>query len=116
MAEGNVSGGGVHPGKPIIWPTGKSSSSSVQPISSEQVAEAGGSRASVSTGKTGAAQATQQAGATQAGATTQPAVTRPTPTISRPQTLQDISALLLSNNIPDTPAPQPGDANVKPRI
>ncbi|MFA5875424.1 MAG: hypothetical protein WC901_01895 [Candidatus Margulisiibacteriota bacterium] len=104
MAEGNVSGGGVHPGKPIIWPTGKSSSSSVQPISSEQVAEAGGSRASVSTGKTGAAQATQQAGATQAGATTQPAVTRPTPTISRPQTLQDISALLLSNNIPDTPA------------
>jgi hypothetical protein len=94
----------VHPGKPIIWPTGKSSSSSSQPISSEQVAEAGGSRASVSTAKTGAAQAAQQAGATQAAATTTPAATRPAAQISRPQTLQDISALLLSNNIPDTPA------------
>lgn len=109
MAESNVSGSGVHPGKPVIWPTGKGSASSSQntqssaQITSQQVAQTGGAKASVSTAQTAASQAAAQASATQAAAATK-AQAKPTSPVSRPQTMQDIASLLLSNNIPDTPA------------
>ena len=109
MAESNVSGSGVHPGKPIIWPTGKGSASSSQnsqssaQLSSQQVAQTGGAKASVSTAQSAASQGATQASATQAAAAGK-AQAKPSSPVSRPQTMQDIASLLLSNNIPDTPA------------
>ncbi|MBU0687447.1 MAG: hypothetical protein KKB81_06355 [Candidatus Margulisbacteria bacterium] len=104
MAEsGQVSSGGVHPGKPIIWPSGKSSAKQTSQVTSQEVAETGGAKANVSTAKSAASQAATQASSAQAAATTTPSA-KPTAQISRPQTLQDIAALLLANNIPDTAA------------
>ncbi|MFA4905317.1 MAG: hypothetical protein WC645_02315 [Candidatus Margulisiibacteriota bacterium] len=98
-----TSAGGIHPGKPIIWPTGKGSG---QPVGSPSTTEsAGGIRTSVPT-------QTAPAAPTRAPSPTTPATTpaapvRPAPNVARPLTIEDIRAHLLQIQIPDS------DFNVK---
>ncbi|MFA4967233.1 MAG: hypothetical protein WC624_03340 [Candidatus Margulisiibacteriota bacterium] len=102
----NTSGSGIHPGKPIIWPTGKSSSSTSQPVSSSPTTEsAGGVRTSVPA---------RTAPAGSAGAAGEVAPGKPTTaapstgaTISRPLTVEDLRTHLIQIQIPDS------DFNVK---
>ncbi|OGC06734.1 hypothetical protein A2230_01730 [candidate division WOR-1 bacterium RIFOXYA2_FULL_36_21] len=94
--------GGVHPGKPIIWPSGKSAPQA-QTVNQTQIS--GNVKGSVSTGSTtGAAPTTtvsQTTGTTTALPPTQAA------NIARPLTIADIKQHLLQLQIPDT------DFNVK---
>jgi hypothetical protein len=103
LGESNVSGGSVHPGKPIIWPTGKSASST--PVeSSPQTQVSGGVKAP--------AAGTQAPSEVAAPALTAPATTaggaqKTSVEITRPLTVDDLKIHLLNNQIPDT------DFNVK---
>lgn len=96
-------GGGIHPGKPIIWPTGKSSST---PVSTSQTAQQSSNSSSV------AAQTakTSQAAPTQAAQTTAgtPAVqAQPTPSVARALTVQDVRSHLLNIQV------EPNNFNTK---
>lgn len=98
-----TSAGGIHPGKPIIWPTGKGSG---QPVASPSTTEtAGGIRTSVPTQTAPAAPTRAPAPATPE--TTPAAPARPAPNVARPLTIEDIRAHLLQIQIPDS------DFNVK---
>jgi hypothetical protein len=103
MGEFQAEGGGVHPGKPIIWPTGKPST----PVSSASEAESAGgvrgvpSRAAPSSPAEVGAPGEAAKGAPAAQART------PAPTVSRPLTVEDIRSHLLSQQI------EPSDLNTK---
>lgn len=103
MGEFQAEGGGVHPGKPILWPTGKST-----PVSSSSSAEESGSVRNVPTqttpaNKTGSAAPTQQAKAGAPGG----ASSKPAPAIARALTVEDIRSHLLSLQL------EPSDANTQ---
>lgn len=106
MADFSAEGGGVHPGKPIIWPTGKSSSSQV--TSSPQAQTSGGVRgvpgrtAPAQAGEAGAVGGTAAPGA--AAAAPAPAAA---PSVARPLTVEDIRAHLLNIQV------NPNDLNTK---
>ncbi|MEA3493197.1 MAG: hypothetical protein U9R38_02295 [Candidatus Margulisiibacteriota bacterium] len=93
MAQFGAEGAGVHPGKPIIWPTGKAQSSPVnQP---QQTQTTGNVRTSQPT--TTPTKPTEVA-PTQAPQTTSPAApAKPAPSVARPLTVQDIRTHLLNN-------------------
>ncbi|MBI5699504.1 hypothetical protein HZC35_04235 [Candidatus Saganbacteria bacterium] len=98
-----TSAGGIHLGKPIIWPTGKGSG---QPVGSPSTTEsAGGIRTSVPTQTAPAAPTRAPAPTTPESAPAAPA--RPAPNVARPLTIEDIRAHLLQIQIPDS------DFNVK---
>ncbi len=94
MGEFTTEGGGVHPGKPIIWPTGKPTSAPVS--SSPESQTAGGVRGvppRSAPAKTGEAAPT-----TQTPETAAPAVpAKAAPSVARPLTIEDIRAHLLNN-------------------
>lgn len=96
MGEFQAEGGGVHPGKPIIWPTGKPTST---PVSGTQEAQtAGGVRGvppHAAPTRPGEVTAPTQPGAPAAPA----APARPAPSIARPLTVEDIRSHLLSLQI-----------------
>ena len=103
MGEFTAEGGGVHPGKPIIWPTGKPTSAPVGGTSEAETA--GGVRgvppraAPARPGEVGPTEGARP------GAPAAPA--RPAPSIARPLTLEDIRSHLLSLQI------EPNDFNTK---
>ena len=83
VGEFATEGGGVHPGKPIIWPTGKGSSS---PVNSAQEAQtAGNINSGVAGGRVGPTKPGQVAPTTptQPGAPAAPA--QPAPNVGNPQ-------------------------------
>jgi len=106
MASGeiNTSAGGIHPGKPIIWPTGKGSG---QPVSSPQTAESTGGVRQVPgrTASTGGAGAAAEVAAAPGKATT--AAPARQAAVARPLTVEDLRSHLIQIQIPDT------DFNVK---
>lgn len=103
VGEFAAEGGGVHPGKPIIWPTGKSSSN---PVNTPSQAETSGGVRGVPTqtapAKPGEAAPTEAA---PGAPTTAPA--RPAPSVARPLTVEDVRAHLLNIQI------NPNDLNTK---
>ncbi|OGC12311.1 hypothetical protein A3K48_07660 [candidate division WOR-1 bacterium RIFOXYA12_FULL_52_29] len=103
MADFHAEGGGVHPGKPIIWPTGKpTSSSSTSSTQSNAAQNAANQTAPVKPGQVAPAQ--------QAAATASPAAAAPAKTaasISRNLTIEDVRSHLLSLQI------EPSDFNSK---
>jgi hypothetical protein len=103
MAEFTTEGGSVHPGKPIIWPTGKSSSS---PVGSSQDAQtAGGVRGVPS--KTAPTRPGEVAPTETTPTTTTPTAPRTAPSVTRALTVEDIRTHLLSIQI------EPNDFNTK---
>jgi hypothetical protein len=103
MAGGelNTSAGGIHPGKPVIWPTGKSSSSSSSsnPVSSAPTTQTSGG---VKTGAPAQTAPTAPAKPADTSAPAKPTPASPAPSIARPLTIEDIRAHLLKINMPDT--------------
>lgn len=104
MGEFTSEGGGIHPGKPVIWPTGKPTST---PVSSTSEAEtAGGVRgvppraAPTRPGEVAPTEAARPGAAPAAPA-------RPAPSVARPLTIEDIRSHLLSLQI------EPNDFNSK---
>lgn len=107
MGEGNTSGGGIHPGQPVIWPTGKKTASTqdaaVQSPSTTQTT--GGVR---STSGNAQAQRTSQAQSSDAtsaaatpGKTAATAAKTGAQNIARPVTIEDIKAHLVKIQVPD---------------
>lgn len=95
MGEFGAEGGGIHPGKPIIWPSGKASSSPVN--SSQQSQTTGGTRGvptQTAPTKSGEAAPTQAPQAPAAGAPAAPA--KAAPQIARALTVEDVRAHLLN--------------------
>jgi len=105
VGEFAAEGGGVHPGKPIIWPTGKGSNTPVN--SAQQTQTAGNINPGVAGGKVAPTKPGQVAPTTptQPGAPAAPA--KPAPNVARPLTVADIRAHLVNIQIP------PNDANTK---
>jgi hypothetical protein len=103
--EFSAEGGGVHPGKPIIWPTGKSSSSPVS--SSQQAQTSGGVRGVPTQAPSKPGEAAPAQAATQAGAAAEAAAARPAPSVARPLTVEDVRAHLLSIQV------NPNELNTK---
>jgi hypothetical protein len=102
MGEFQAEGGGVHPGKPIIWPTGKSSST---PVTSTTQAQTSGSVRNVPSRST--TSQTSEAAPTTASpsATPSAAPARAAPSTARPITVEDVRSHLLSLHI------EPNDFN-----
>jgi hypothetical protein len=100
MGEFQAEGGGVHPGKPIIWPTGKPTSSSSSSSSSSNSSSASSSS---SVGSSSPAQASAPASPAQTAAPAPAA--KAAPSIARPLNVQDIRSHLLSLQI------EPSDLN-----
>ncbi|OGB88815.1 hypothetical protein A2625_02080 [candidate division WOR-1 bacterium RIFCSPHIGHO2_01_FULL_53_15] len=102
MGEMKTSGGGIHPGQPIIWPTGKPTST---PVSSAQETQTpGGVRTSVPQQAAPVKPSEAAAPATQA----RPAAPTPSaPSVARPLTVEDIRSHLLSLQV------EPNDLNTK---
>lgn len=102
--EFQTESGGIHPGKPIIWPTGKPTSA---PVGGAQDAQtAGGVRGvppRAAPTKPGEISPTQPT--TPSAPSAAPA--KPAPTITRPLTIEDIRSHLLSLQI------EPNDFNAK---
>jgi len=104
MAEFTTEGGGVHPGKPIIWPTGKAAGAPVGGASDAEAA--GGVRgvppraAPVKPGEVAPTETTRPGAP--AGAPAKPA-----PSNARPLTIEDIRSHLLSLQV------EPNDFNSK---
>ena len=91
---GGSSGGGIHPGAPIIWPTGKSSASSSSSVSSaSNVESAGQVKGGVSTGQTGASAAAGGASSASSAASSAATVA---PSFVRAMTPGDLISQLLS--------------------
>jgi hypothetical protein len=102
--EFSAEGGGVHPGKPIIWPTGKSSSTPV--TSTSQTQTSGGVRGVPSqAAPTKAAEAAPAQAAPSAATTGAPG--KPAPSVARPLTVEDVRAHLLNIQV------TPNDLNTK---
>jgi hypothetical protein len=104
MGEFQAEGGGVHPGKPIIWPTGKNSSSSSVSSSSE-AQTSGGVRGVPSQGAPPKPSEVGAPAPTQTG--TPSIIAKPTPSVARPLNVQDIRSHLLSVQI------EPSELNTK---
>ena len=105
MANMSTEGGSVHPGKPVIWPTGKQSSTTATE-SSNQVQTPGQAK---NVPARGSPNKPSEVAPTQ---TTQPSTptavpTKPTPTVARPLTVEDIRSHLLSLEV------EPNDFNAK---
>ncbi len=81
------SGGGIHPGAPIIWPTSKNKQT-IQEVTSSEEAQA--SNRSVSSSQSSAASAAQTA----SSAAAMPAPAQPQTPISRQMSMADINAQL----------------------
>ena len=98
--------GGIHPGKPIIWPTGKSSST---PVSTSQTSQQASNSSSVpaQTAKTAPASQTAPAQAAQSATGTPAAKAQPTPAVARALTVQDVRAHLLNIQV------EPNNFNTK---
>lgn len=99
--EMGTSPGGIHPGKPIIWPTGKGSASQQSQVSQSQTTETTGGVKSSVPAQTAPA---SQAGATEAVGKQTKAGTpaKSAPNVARALTMSDIKAHLNSQGIPDT--------------
>jgi len=100
-------GGGIHPGKPIIWPTGKSSST---PVSSSQTSQQASNSSSVAaqTAKTSASsQAAPTSSAASSSASSAAAQAQPAPTVARALTVQDVRSHLLNIQV------EPNNFNTK---
>ncbi|OGC14201.1 hypothetical protein A3J90_02375 [candidate division WOR-1 bacterium RIFOXYC2_FULL_37_10] len=97
--------GGVHPGKPIIWPSGKGSTQAQSVDQAQTSQTAGNVRGSVSTG--GPISTSAPGTVTQAQGTTTALPPSQAANIARPLNLSDIKQHLLQLGIPDT------DFNVK---
>ena len=96
-----TSAGGIHPGKPIIWPTGKSSSSSQQ-ISQPQTTQTIGNVKTSAPANTAPA-ASAQAGAAQESSPASPKTTAAKPAATaRPLNVADLKAHLQKVQVPDT--------------
>jgi hypothetical protein len=105
VGEFSAEGGGVHPGKPIIWPTGKGTPQSV--TSSPQAQTTGGTRGvPTQTAPTRPGEAAPTTAAPAAG-TPAAAPAKPAPSVARPLTVEDVRAHLLNNQI------EPNDFNTK---
>ena len=99
MAENLAPGtGGLHPGKPVIWPTSKQSQ---QQVSSSQQSQTSGGVRNISTSTT---QQTAQAASTSAAAqtATTAAAAPATANVARAMTLEDIGSHLASLQIANT--------------
>jgi len=103
MADFQAEGGGVHPGKPIIWPTGKASSA---PINSSSTAETAGGVRGVPP-RTAPTRPGEVAPTETARPGTPAAPAKPAPSVARPLTIEDIRSHLLSLQI------EPNDFNSK---
>ena len=104
MAGENVSGSGVHPGKPIIWPSGKPPVGT--PIeAAPQTQVSGGVKGSPGTPE--APSASPTSAPSTAAPTSAGAPPKAGSQITRPLTVEDLKIHLLNNQIPDT------DFNVK---
>ena len=101
MGEFTTEGGGIHPGKPIIWPTGK------PPVGSSSEAEsAGGVRGVPPKAASGKPTEVAPTEPTKPGAA--PAAPgRPAASVARPLTIEDIRSHLLQQQI------EPSDFNTK---
>ncbi len=88
-------GGSVHPGKPVIWPTGKPTS---QTISSPNQTETPGGIRGIPT-KTAPTRPGEVAPAQTAAAAPTAAPARPAPSIARPLTVEDVRSHLMSLQI-----------------
>lgn len=97
MAEFSTEAGGMHPGKPVLWPTGKASSTPLNP--SPQTQTPGG----VAPTKPGVVAPTTSP----QGPAVPAAPQKPVPTITRPLTVADIREHLISIQV------APNDANTK---
>jgi hypothetical protein len=95
-------GGGVHPGKPIIWPTGKSSST---PVSSSPQSQTTGSARNVPAQTAPTAPTAPTTPTTPAAPATPVATPAPAPSISRALTVEDVRSHLLNVQI------EPNDFN-----
>lgn len=100
MGDFQSEGGGIHPGKPIIWPTGKPTSTSSTTTTQSNAAQ---TAQQVST----TAKPAQAAPVQQTAATTAATQAKPAQTISRALTVQDIRSHLLQLQI------EPSDFNTK---
>src|SRR3989339_1294897 len=108
--EFQAEGGGVHPGKPIIWPTGKgaaaaSSSSSAQVNAAQQAQTTGGVRGVP--GRAAPAKPGEVAPVETPGTTAPAAPAKPATSVARPLTIEDIRSHLLSQQI------EPNDFDTK---
>ena len=104
MSDFSTEGGGVHPGKPIIWPTGKSSAT---PISSSPTSETTGSVRNVPTQTAPASTAAPAEAAPATTAAPAAAPAQPAPSVARPLTVEDIRSHLLQQQL------EPTDFNTK---
>lgn len=101
MSENLAPGaGGLHPGKPVIWPTGKGSPQSQQQVTQTQTTQTAGGVRGVPVQAPRSGQAGAVGTPTQAASTTTAA--RTAADIARAFTLQDISAHLVNISVPDT--------------
>jgi hypothetical protein len=106
MADLGTAGGGIHPGAPIIWPTGKSSSTPVQ--SSPTTQTTGQTQSSSSAAASKSAQSASQAAQTSAATAAQSsaaAAAKAAPQVARALTVQDVRSHLLNLQI------EPNDFN-----
>ena len=95
MSQFGTEGGGIHPGKPIIWPTSKPSTSSSPVNQAQQTQAPGGVKGTPTTTTPGKP---AEVAPTQAPQTSAPAApAKPAPSVARPLTVQDIRTHLLSN-------------------
>ncbi|MCX5751187.1 MAG: hypothetical protein NT099_05930 [Candidatus Saganbacteria bacterium] len=101
MAESGVAGGGIHPGKPIIWPTGKST-----PVTSSPTTETTGNLKSAPTSPSTPTAPTAPTAAPTAPKAP-PTAARAGEQVARPLTVEDLRSHLLSVQVQDT------DFNVK---
>lgn len=100
--EFTAEGGGVHPGKPVIWPTGKPSASITSPSEAQTSGGVRGVPPKVTPPRPGEVAPTPEVPGRPAAA---PA--REAPAVARPLTLEDIRAHLISLQI------EPNDFNTK---
>ncbi|MFH1541855.1 MAG: hypothetical protein ABIE84_02050 [bacterium] len=104
MADMPVGGGDVHPGKPIIWPSGKPTSST--PVSPSQQTQTPGGVKGIPP-KAAPVKPGEVAPTTPTSPSAPAAPAKPAPSITRALTVSDIRAHLLSVQV------EPNDANTK---
>jgi len=92
----NTAAGGMHPGRPVIWPTGKSQQT---PVSQTQTTETAGGIRNVSTSKS-SSQASEVSQAS--SSTAAQAADAAQASVARAITVEDVRAHLLNLQIPDS--------------
>lgn len=103
MGEFQAEGGGVHPGKPIIWPTGKPLGA---PVGGAQDAQSTGGVRGVPP-RTAPTRPGEITPTGPAQPSTPAAPAKPAPSITRPLTIEDLRSHLISIQI------EPNEANTK---